>query len=119
MSNYTNTTVIVDFMSVLRKVAVNKFGCRDALECMWNMITKVPEANLIDVVFDSYIENYIIELTRASRSNDVEPTEYVNLLLKSHPPVALKRFWASSTNKSCRFYHLNFLNRKSKKRTLL
>ena len=100
MSNYTNTTIIVDFMSAIRKVPLNKFSCtRDALECMWNIVIKVAEANQIDVVFDSYIENSIKESTRASRSNDVESIEYVNLLLESPPPVELERFWAFLKNK--------------------
>ena len=100
MSNYTNTTIIVDSMSAIRKVPLNKFICiKDALTCMWNMMLKVTGANQIDVVFDSYIENSIKESKRASHSNDVEPTEYVNLLLESPPPVELERFWASSKNK--------------------
>ena len=114
MSNYTNIAIIVNFMSAIRKVPLN------ALECMWNMVIKVAEANQIDVVFDSYIENSIKESTRTSRSNDTEPMEYVNLLLESPPPIELERSWAFSKKKrkSCRFYHMNFLNRKPKKRTL-
>ena len=95
-----NATIIVDFMSAIRKVPLSKFSCiKDALECLWNMITKVGEANQIDIVFDSYVENSIKELTRESRSNDVEPVEYVNILLESPPPVEVDRFWASSKNK--------------------
>ena len=63
------------------------------------MVIKVAEANQIVVVFDSYIEDSIKESTRASRSNDVEPIEYVNLLLESPSPVELERFWAFSKNK--------------------
>ena len=62
MSNYTNTTIIEDFMSAIRKVPLNKLSCvRDALECMWNMLAKVAEDNQIDVVFDSYIKIFIKE----------------------------------------------------------
>ena len=76
------------------------FSCiKDALECLWSMITKVGEANQTDIVFDSYVENSIKESTRASRSNAVEPVEYVNILLESSPPVEADRFWASSKNK--------------------
>ena len=50
-------------------------------------------------MFDSYLENSTKESTRASRPSDVEPTEYVNLLLVSSLLVELKRFWASSKNK--------------------
>ena len=60
------------------------------------MVTKVAEASQVDVVFDSNLENFIKESTRASLCNDAELTEYVNLLLESSPPVMLKRFWASS-----------------------
>ena len=89
MSNYTNIAIIVNFMSAIRKVRLN------ALECMWNMVIKVAEANQIDVVFDCYIENSIKEST--SRSNDTEPMEYVNLLLESPPPIELA--WAFSKKK--------------------
>ena len=71
-------------MSAIRKVPLNKFSCiKDALGCLWSMITKVGEANQIDIVFDSYVENSIKESTRASRS----------------PPAEVDRFWASSKNK--------------------
>lgn len=59
-------------MSGIRKILLNKCSCiKDALECMWNMVITVAEANQIDVVFPSYIENSIRESTKASRSNDV------------------------------------------------
>ena len=63
------------------------------------MVIKVAEANQIVIVFDSYIENPIKESTRTSHSNDVEPIEYVNLLLESPPPAELEKFWAFSKNK--------------------
>ena len=95
MSNYTSTKIIVNFMSAIRKVPLNKFSfVRDALECI---VTKVAGANQINV-FDSYIENSIKESTKASRSNDVEPIAYANLLLQSPPQVELEWFWASSKN---------------------
>ena len=53
-------TIIVDFMSAIRKVPLNKFSCiKDALECLRSMITKVGEGNQIDIVFNSYVENSI------------------------------------------------------------
>ena len=70
------------------------------------MVTKVAEANQIDVVFDSYIENSIKESAKANRFNDVEPIEYVNLLLKSLSPVELERFCVSSKNRT---EELNFI----------
>ena len=55
-----NATIIVGFMSAIRKYSFTKFsGIKDALECLWNMITKVGEANQIEIVFDSYVENSI------------------------------------------------------------
>ena len=53
------------------------------------MVTKAPEANQIDIVFDCYTENSIKRATEAPRSNDVEPIEHVNLLLESYLPVGL------------------------------
>ena len=88
-----NATIILGFMSAIRKVPLNKFSCiKDALECLRSMITKVGEANQIDIVFVSYDENSIKESSRASRSNAVEPVEYVNILLESSPPVEIDRF---------------------------
>ena len=96
-----NATIIVDFMSAIRKVPLHKFSCiKDALECLWSMITKVGEANQIDIVLlFSYVENSIKESTKASRSNAVEPEEYVNILLESYLPAEVGRFWVSSKNK--------------------
>ena len=86
-------------MSAIRKVPLNKFSCiKDALECLWS-ITKVGQANQIDIVFDSYVENSIKESTRASCSNAAEPVEYVNILLESSPPVEVDRLLASSKKK--------------------
>ena len=85
------------------------------------MVTKVAKANQIDVALDCFhIKNSIKDSTRAISSNDVEPIEYVNLLLESLPPVKFERFWASSKARmSCRIYLVNVLKRKPKKRTLL
>ena len=84
------------------------------------MITKVGEANQIDIVFNSYVENSIKESTRASRSNAVEPVEYVNILLESSPPVEVDRFWASSKNKEeLQILSREFSKRKLKRRTIL
>ena len=66
---------------------------------MQNMVTKAPEANQIDIVFDCYTENSIKRATEAPRSNDVEPIEHVNLLLESYLPVGLERFWDLQKNK--------------------
>ena len=87
-------------MSAIRKVAPNKFSdIKNTLECLWSMITKVGEANQIDIVFDSYVENSIKESTRASRSNAAEPVEYGNILLESSLLVEVDRFWAYLKNK--------------------
>ena len=80
---------------------------------MQNMVTKAPEANQIDIVFDCYTENSIKRATEAPRSNDVEPIEHVNLLLESYLPVGLERFWdLQKTRKKYSFYHVHILNRK-------
>ena len=108
-------------MSAIRKVPLNKFSCiKDGLECLWSMITKVGEANQIDIVFNSYVENSIKESTRASRSNAVEPVEYVNILIESSPPVEVDRFWVSSKNKEeLQILSREFSKRKLKRRTIL
>ena len=63
------------------------------------MVTKVGEANQIELVIYYSIENSMRELTKASRSNDLEPMVCVILLLESSPPVELEMFWAFSKNK--------------------
>ena len=70
-NNYILITIIVDLISVIRKIPFQKFGCiKDALDCAWSMIN-IAEANQIDIVDDSYIENSIKEWK--------ESVEYVNL----------------------------------------
>lgn len=82
-----------------QKVTLNKYRCiRDALECVWRMLTK-GEFNETDIVFDLYLENFIKESKRSRSSSDIEPVEFVNLLLELTPSAKFDRFQASSNNK--------------------
>ena len=82
-----------------QKVTLNKYRCiRDALECVWRMLTK-GEFNETDIVFDLYLENFIKESKRSRSSSDIEPVEFVNLLLEQTPSAKFDRFQASSNNK--------------------
>ena len=96
-----NTAIIVDFMSVIRKIPLQKFkSFQEALEFLWCMILRSHDnLNRIDIVYDSYIENSIKDSERRRRSRNIEPIEYVNLCFDKEPPADLKRFWISPENK--------------------
>ena len=91
--------VIVDFMSLIRKVGFEKhLKIKDALKRAWNSIVAESSANRIEIVYDSYLEISIKESLRVIRATQ-EPIEIVNLNLESPIPPEMEKFWASSTNK--------------------
>jgi hypothetical protein len=91
--------VIVDFMSLIRKIRFEKFSkIREGLECAWSHIITASNANRVDIVYDSYLENSVKEAERMRRYSN-EPIEIVNLNLDSVMPVEIDKFWASPTNK--------------------
>ena len=55
------------------------------------MLTK-GEFNETDIVFDLYLENFIKESKRSRSSSDIEPVEFVNLLLELTPSAKFDRF---------------------------
>ena len=95
----TPTVVIVDFMSVVRKVPFAKCSTfKEALAFVWHLVTTAVSAGRVDIVYDSYLEGSIKESERRHRS-PVDAVEVVNMKLSSPIPVELERFWASAKNK--------------------
>ena len=100
MTKTAKTSVIIDFMSLIRKIPIRKLNTiNDVLKYMWKTITNIAEADEIHIVYDSYLENSLKGHERLRRSAEVEPIEFVNLSKQSPVPVQLERFWACSVNK--------------------
>ena len=93
------TVVVVDFMSLVRKVPFKNFrNFNDAFLAMWNMIVTATDARRDEIIYDRYFENSIKKSKRLHRS-DVQPVEVINLTLDTTLPVEMESFWASSANK--------------------
>ena len=103
----TRSAVIVDFMSVIRKVPFQKCSkMKDVLETTWNIILAASDANRIEVVYDSYLEGSVKESLRIRRAK-VQPIEIINLSMESSMPIDMETFWASPSNKE----HLQVISR--------
>ena len=56
------TAVMVDFMSLVRKVPFKIYkNIKEALEATWSMIMSSSNADRVDIVYNSYIQNSIKE----------------------------------------------------------
>ena len=98
-NNDFKTAVVVDFMSMIRKVPFHTHeNINKALESIWAMIVSPGVTNQIYVVCNSYLQNSIKESEQANRSNTT-PLDIVDLGLESVIPVDLKSFWSSVSNK--------------------
>ena len=94
------TCVVVDFMSLIRKISFTKMlRISDIFEEMWKRTSFISQAGMIHMVYDSYIEGSIKDCERLRRAEETEPLEFVNLTGNSPLPVQLNRFWACSKNK--------------------
>ena len=75
------SVVIVDFMSVVRKVPFAKCSTfKAALAFVWHLVTTAVSAGRVDIVYDSYLEGSIKESERRRRS-PVDAVEVVNMKL--------------------------------------
>ena len=89
-------SVIVDFMSLIRKIGFGKNPkVRDAFDGTWGIFLAASNADRIEIVYDSYLEGSIKESTRIGRAKE-ESIEIINLNLD--PPVS-PEIRASSINK--------------------
>ena len=76
-------SVIVDFMSLIRKIGFEKYPkVRDAFDGAWGIILAASNADRIKIVYDSYLEGSIKESTRTGRA-EAESIEIINLNLDS------------------------------------
>ena len=76
-------SVIVDSMSLIRKIGFEKYlKVRDAFDGAWGIILAASNADRIEIVYDSYVEGSIKESTRTGRAKE-ESIEIINLNLDS------------------------------------
>ena len=94
-----HTTLVVDFMSLLRRLPLGKMKVlNDLTKAAWRYINEVCKFQRADIVFDSYTENALKE-GECKRRLQVESVEYVSITPDTKSPVHLDRFWASLKNK--------------------
>ena len=65
----------------------------------FNQIYSTVDTNQVHIIYDSYIEESLKKCERIHRNADVDPLEYVNLLLSSPILVQLDKFRACIKNK--------------------
>ena len=96
----TKTSVIVDFMSLVRKISMKRLNTiKDPLAYMWKKITDMTDADEMHTVYDNYLENSLKRHERLRKTAKTEPIEFVNLSRQSPVHVQLECFWACSVNK--------------------
>ena len=101
------TAIIVDFMSMVRKVQFTKLNTfSESFERVWMMIQNICNASEFHFVFDSYIQNSLKECEGERRGKE-GAVDIVNLSADTSIPVEMERFWASSKNK----HNLQLLSR--------
>ena len=117
--NFRPTALIVDFMSLIRKMNLLKMRIfNDVFETVWKSIKNVCIFNQLDVVYDSYIMNPVKYCERIRRSS-CHPLEFVNLTKQSFIPVQIDKFWACTTNKeNLQLLSRDFFAKKSKENHL-
>ena len=110
-------SVIVDFMSLIRKIGFEKYlKVRDAFDVAWGIILAASNADRIEIVYGSYLEGSVKESTRTGRAKE-KPIEIINLNLDSPIPPKIRKFWTSSINKErLQILSRNFFLVKGKKR---
>ena len=93
------TSVIVDFMSLTGETGFEKNPkVRDVFDSAWETILAASNSDRIEIVYYTYIEVSIKELTRIGRAKE-EPIEIINLNLDSPVSTEITKFWAFSVRK--------------------
>ena len=107
-------SVIVDFMSLIRKIGFEKnLEVRDAFDGPWGIILAASNADRIEIVFDSYLEGSIKESTRIGRAKE-ESIEIINLNLD--PPVSPEIRASSIKKERLQILSRNYFLMKGKKK---
>ena len=71
---------------------------RDVFDSAWETILAASNSDRIEIVYYTYIEVSIKELTRIGRAKE-EPIETINLNLDSPVSTEITKFWAFSVRK--------------------
>ena len=95
-----NTTAMVDVTAHLRRMQLanlNTFGdlCTDFLDYVHSLS---HNANRIDFVFDTYIDDSVKDTERGRKCN-CSPIDLNDVSPETPLPVTMESFWASSMNK--------------------
>ena len=107
-------SVIVDFMSLIRKIGFGKNPeVRDAFDGTWGIILAASNADRIEIVYDSYLEGSIKESTRIGRAKE-ESIEIINLNLD--PPVSPESRASSINKERLQILSRNYFLMKGKER---
>ena len=100
------TSVIVDFMSLSGETGFEKNPkVRDVFDSAWEIILAASNSDRIKIVYNTYLEVSIKELTRIGRAKE-KSIEIINLNLDSPVSIEITKFWAFSVHKE----HLQILS---------
>ena len=99
----TNNVLVVDFMSLLRRLPMKDFQNFQELSTTflvagWNYIEGVCKFNEVHIVFDSYIAGSLKEC-EGERMSTCEPLHFGSLTPSTKVPSRPERFWVCGKNK--------------------
>ena len=96
----SNTFLIIEFMSQIRKLPLKKIKTFDDLftNCI-EYTTSICKAERYDYVYDSYLESSLKEGERIHRRKDCKPLEFNSFTMLALLPHQIQRFWVSYKNK--------------------
>ena len=98
-SSILPAALVIDFMSVVRKLSVSKYSTiKDVFESARMSITSVCSFEQLHLVYDSYLNHSLKECERLRRSSH-ETLDLFDLNECSKFSVQLERFWSSSVKK--------------------
>ena len=86
-------------MPLVHKIVFEKYAkVREAFDGVWGTVLAVSNVDRIEIVYDSYLEFSIKELTKIGRAKE-EPIEIINLILDWPFPPETKKLEALFVSK--------------------
>ena len=78
-TSWLETAIIVDFMSMIRKVQFTKLKISgESFECVWLMVRNICNTDEIHFVYDNYIQGSLKECKRERRTTEGQQKEQKN-----------------------------------------
>ena len=98
------TAAFMDFVSQVRKLPNERIKLKrtkmpDIYSCALSSILSSVKADIVDIIYDSYLENSIKECERIRRRSKGQPLEFFGMNEGSPIPTQLDHFWDGSKNK--------------------